>query len=72
VIGGFTNDDKVSDIVEMYNSTENTWIQNIKSIPLPLHHASAATYGGKIYVIVGYTGDWISSNNLFINEICIW
>ena len=68
VIGGFTSDGKITDIVEMYNSTDNTWTQNIKSLPLPLHHASADIYGGQIYVIGGYTGNWIPSNNLFIYD----
>jgi N-acetylneuraminic acid mutarotase len=68
VIGGFTSDGKITDIVEMYNSTDNTWTQNIKSLPLPLHHASADIYGGQIYVIGGYTGDWIPSNNLFVYD----
>ena len=52
----------------MYNSIDNTWVQNIKSLPLPLHYASAATYDGKIYVVRGYPGNWITSNNLFIND----
>ena len=68
VIGGFTFDGKITDIVEMYNSTDNTWAQNIKSLPLPLHHSSSDTYGGKIYVVGGYTGNWIPSNNLFIYD----
>ena len=68
VIGGFTFDGKITDIVEMYNSTDNTWVQNIKSLPLPLHHASSDTYRGKIYVVGGYIGNWIHSNNLFIYD----
>ena len=30
VIGGFTFDGKITNIVEMYNSTNNTWVQNMK------------------------------------------
>jgi N-acetylneuraminic acid mutarotase len=67
-IGGFTLDGKITDIVEMYNSTDNTWVQNIKSLPLPLHYASVDTYDGKTYVVRGYTGNWITSNNLFIYD----
>jgi hypothetical protein len=52
----------------MYNSTDNTWVHNIKSLPLPPHHASAAPYGGKIYLVWGYTGNWIPSNNLLIYD----
>ena len=51
VIGGFTFDGKITDIVEMYNSTDNTWVQNIQSLPLTLHHASSDIYGDKIYVV---------------------
>ena len=68
VIGGFTLEDKFTDIVEMYNSIDNAWVQNIKSLPLPLHYASVATYDGKIYVVRGYPGNWITSNNLFIYD----
>lgn len=68
VIGGFTFDGKITDIVEMYNSIDNTWAQNIKALPLPLHHASAATYWGKIYLVGGYIWDRIPSNNLFIYD----
>ena len=68
VIGGFTLDGKITDIVEMYNSTDNTWVHNIKSLPLPPHHASAAPYGDKIYLVGGYTGNWIPSNNLLIYD----
>jgi N-acetylneuraminic acid mutarotase len=68
VIGGFTSDGKITDIVETYNSTDNTWTQNIQSLPLPLHHAAADVYGDQIYVIGGYTCDWIPINNLFIYD----
>lgn len=65
---GFTFDGKITDIVEMHNSTDNTWAQNIKSLPLSLHHASSDIYEGKIYVIGGYTENWIPSNSLFIYD----
>jgi N-acetylneuraminic acid mutarotase len=68
VMGGFTFDGKITDIVEMYNSTDNTWAQNINSLPLPLQHASSGIYGGKIYVIGGYTGNWIPTNSLSIYD----
>ena len=37
-------------------------------MPLLPHHASAAPYGGKIYLVWGYTGNWIPSNNLLIYD----
>lgn len=48
VIGGFTSDGKITDII-MYNSTDNTWTQNIKLLSFPLHHASADVYDRQIY-----------------------
>lgn len=68
MIGGLTLDGEIMDIVEMYHPTDNTWVQNIESLPLPLHYASAATYDGKIYMVRGYPGNWITSNNLFIYD----
>ena len=68
IIGGFTLDDKITDIVELYNSIGNTWVQNIKSLPWPLHYASAATYDRKIYIVREYPWNWITRNNLFIYD----
>lgn len=68
VIGGFTSDEEITDIVEMFNSSSNSWNQDITPLPFPLHHAVANTYQDKIYVVGGYTGDWIPSNKLFIYD----
>jgi N-acetylneuraminic acid mutarotase len=37
-----------------------------KKLPVPLHHAVAASYGGKLYVVGGYLEGWIPTNTLFI------
>jgi N-acetylneuraminic acid mutarotase len=50
VIGGFTGSGMLTDTVEAYNPETNTW-RNVASFPTPLHHANAATVGGKIYVL---------------------
>ena len=68
VIGGFTNDGRISNLVEAYNTSNNFWNKNINTLPIPLHHTVASTYDGKIYVIGGYTGDWIPSDRLFIYD----
>jgi N-acetylneuraminic acid mutarotase len=67
VIGGFDESSQVTDIVEVYNFTNNTWA-NAASLPEPLHHAAAAAYDGKIYVVGGYTAPWSPSNKLFIYD----
>lgn len=68
VIGGFTVDGKITNLVERYNISSNSWDKNSKPLPIPLHHASSATDGNRIYVIGGYTGDWIPSNKLFVYD----
>lgn len=68
VIGGFTEDGKITNLVDKYNISSNSWDKNIKPLPIPLHHASSATSDDKLYVIGGYTGDWIASNKLFIYD----
>lgn len=68
VIGGFTSDGEITNIVEMYNVTSNSWKKKIASLPAPLHHTSATSHEGKIYVIGGYNGNWSPSNRLFVYD----
>jgi N-acetylneuraminic acid mutarotase len=56
VIGGFTSDGMGSSLVEMYNSTADSWKTDVAPLPVPLHHASAVTFDDKIYVVGGYSG----------------
>ncbi len=69
VIGGFNSEGKPTDIVEAYNTKNDTWMTNVKSLPIPLHHAaSAVSDQGKIYVAGGYFGEWEASDKLFIYD----
>src|SRR5215203_5386893 len=67
VIGGFDESSQVTDIVEVYNITNNTWTK-AAPLPEPLHHTTTASYDDKIYVIGGYTAPWSPSNKLFIYD----
>lgn len=67
VIGGFDESGKVTDIVEVYNITNDTWTK-AAPLPEPLHHTAAASYSDKIYVVGGYTAPWSPSNKLFIYD----
>src|SRR5215213_2884978 len=67
VIGGFDESSQVTDIVEVYNITNNTWTK-AAPLPEPLHHTAAASYDDKIYVVGGYTAPWSPSNKLFIYD----
>lgn len=68
VMGGFTNDGRITSTVEVYNTTNNLWNATSSPLPVPLHHTSSSVHDGKIYVIGGYTGDWNPSNLLFIYD----
>lgn len=68
VIGGFDTEGEPTDIVEIYNTTTNTWNTQIESLPIPLHHAAAASHQDKIYVIGGYSHDWTTNDRLFIYD----
>ena len=45
VIGGFTGDGVITNLVERYNFSTNSWDENIKPLPISLHHASSTTNG---------------------------
>lgn len=68
VIGGFTNEGRITNTVEVYNTTNNLWDTKIGSLPIPLHHATASTHDGRIYVVGGYTGNWDPSDRLLIYD----
>jgi N-acetylneuraminic acid mutarotase len=68
VIGGFTSDGETSDVVEMYNTTSDSWKTDIAPLPSPLHHALSVPFQGRIYVIGGYMDDWTPSDKLLVYD----
>src|SRR5918911_4090703 len=69
VIGGFDKYGLPTNIVEIYNTKNNTW-SSAATLPHPLHHTAAATsFDGKVYVVGGYLdSQWTPSNRLFIYD----
>jgi N-acetylneuraminic acid mutarotase len=70
VIGGFDISGKALDVVEVYDTLNDTWSKTAH-LPIPLHHTTASSYNGKVYVVGGFTsdaGDWIPTNKLFIYD----
>jgi N-acetylneuraminic acid mutarotase len=67
VIGGFDESGQVTDIVEVYDITNNSWTK-AAPLPEPLHHTAAASHDNKMYVVGGYTAPWSPSNKLFIYD----
>jgi hypothetical protein len=54
VLGGFRADGSASDRVDVYDLPSATWRDGPK-LPLALHHAGAAAFGGRVYVAGGFT-----------------
>ena len=53
VIGGNSSDGFMSDKVEVYSPTADTW-ETVAPLPVPVWRTSAAVMNGKIYVFGGY------------------
>jgi len=68
VMGGYDKSGNTLDVVEVYNVKNNSW-KSIAPLPRVLHHAAAASYDGKIYVVGGFIAtEWIPTNQLFIYD----
>ena len=73
IIGGYvmnneTNHPSKTDIVEIYDTKNNTWTF-AAHLPLPMDHVAADSHNGKLYVVGGSTGSKnIKTNKLFIYD----
>jgi N-acetylneuraminic acid mutarotase len=68
VIGGFNAQGQPTNIVEIYNTKNNTW-SSAAPLPHTLHHTAATYFGGKVYVVGGFLdSQWTPSNRLFIYD----
>jgi N-acetylneuraminic acid mutarotase len=54
VIGGFEEQGKATDVVEVYDPLTDTW-DRVSPLPIPLEHTAVSTYNGKLFVVGGYT-----------------
>jgi hypothetical protein len=53
VVGGLTADGAVSPRVDLYDPKRRRWLR-LPDLPVPRHHAMAASRGGRLYVAGGY------------------
>jgi N-acetylneuraminic acid mutarotase len=70
VIGGIDKPGNALDMVEVYNTKNDSW-KKVAPLPQPLHHSAASSFNGKIYVIGGSSSsgvNWIPTNKLFIYD----
>jgi N-acetylneuraminic acid mutarotase len=61
VIGGFDKGAEVVPTVEAYDPESDSWA-SVAPLPAPLHHANAASVGGKIYVLGSLKGELFSAS----------
>lgn len=68
VVGGFDNNGRSSDSVEVYDVIADNWTTG-ESLPQPLDHTAAASFDGKLYVVGGgYLNRADLSDKLFIYD----
>jgi N-acetylneuraminic acid mutarotase len=59
VIGGLSSSGEPTATVEVYDPKTNEW-ESRAQLPVPVHHATAAVVGDRLFVIGGYTGGRVS------------
>jgi N-acetylneuraminic acid mutarotase len=67
VIGGFGTSAEPVATVEMFDPALNAW-ETRASLPEPVHHATAAVVGNRLFVVGGFTGGrvrWTASENVY-------
>lgn len=68
VVGGLARDargDYTTDVVEAYNVTSNSWVVRAP-LPQPVHHPAVTSRGNELWVIGGYTGNWLPLGTTYI------
>ena len=68
IIAGNNVDEKVIDIVRIYDSKSNKWNEQAAPLPAAVDHAGAADYNGKIYVVGGFLPGRIPTDKVFIYD----
>jgi N-acetylneuraminic acid mutarotase len=69
VIGGYPGDRFPSDVVQVWDSRTDTWSEG-PPVPMPLHHASAVSVNGKIYLLGGeFDGAGTNRPAIFLDAV---
>ncbi len=66
-IGGFDRTGRGTNVVEVFDTKNNSW-NSVSSMPERLHHVGAAAYNEEIYAVGGYKNGWNPSDSLFIYD----
>jgi N-acetylneuraminic acid mutarotase len=65
VIGGFEEEQVISNRVEIFNFTSRNW-RSGPPLAVPLHHTVVVSLNGEIYALGGYSDGWIPVNTVYI------
>ena len=68
IIGGDDADDKVTNVVRIYDPSIDQWSVSAP-LPIPLDHSGSAVYNGKIYVVGGFTEGKKPTDTLLIYDL---
>ena len=67
IIGGDDEDEKVTNVVRVYDPNTDSWSTSAP-LPIPLDHTGSATYNGKIYVVGGFVDGKKPTDSLLIYD----
>ena len=71
VVGGFHADGTSSGDVDLYTPASDGW-SRLPDLPVAVNHATAASAGGKLYVVGGYGGGGVKLRNAYVFEGSKW
>jgi len=67
IIGGDDEDEEVTNVVRIYDSSIDEW-STLPPLPIPVDHTGSATYNGKIYVVGGLVEGKKPTDSLLIYD----
>jgi N-acetylneuraminic acid mutarotase len=71
VIGGYPGDRIPSNVVQVWDSRTDTWEEG-PPVPMPLHHATAVSVDGKVYLLGGeFEGAGTNRPSVFLDTVFV-
>src|SRR5215211_2695664 len=71
IVGGKTKTE-LTDVVEAYDPSSDTWNTNISPLPFPMDHVGLDTYNGKLYLVGGFIEPDEGPHRRAINSLFIY
>ncbi len=71
IVGGFLRDGSSSRRVHAYSPRRNRW-RRLPNLPIGVHHAMAASWKGRLYVVGGYNSPGVPLRTAWVFEQGAW